>query len=365
MEFQDELSKYKALYDKSSPIVRNYGMVHEGQNWTLCERHIKSLPRQETLLDVSCGRGETRGISGGKMRWHGTETVEELCRPDDVTHAVLPDLPWEFAHWDNVMCCDVIEHIPPEEVGAAMAELVRVAKKTCWMTIDTRQSSFVDPDDPNRRIPLHISRFPRKFWLMYADDIARERGCGCTYSSIRGNKHILLFDMTKSYDPDWYKAKWDDTQQNCPEHSWNYFFYDKYFPLEKIPGIEREASPQSWRLTFEQDVAEHGIRQPILLYNWHHPHFTQPQEPYYIRDGNNRARALWKAGQRYAPCVVFGIHNVERVEGNQWKRPPMTIEQVNHELIKEGQLVWERKWDKLDLPCLTGASHPSEVMSIR
>ena len=111
------------------------------------------------LLDVGAGRGETLQFaqSLGFAPVLGTEVVPELLQPGRVVYAEAHALPFADGAHDHVTCFDVMEHLLPEDVEPALAELFRVAGCTLTVSASERPSVFGGRD-------LHISKRPANEW---------------------------------------------------------------------------------------------------------------------------------------------------------------------------------------------------------
>lgn len=117
-----ELAKYREAYQHD-----DYGMS-EGRREALDEV-LKDI-RGESWLDVSTGRGELMELARkhGFTDVHGTETVPELIR-ENMTLAVLPNLPFSSKVSDVVSLIEVIEHLLPDDIRPALLELDRIATR--------------------------------------------------------------------------------------------------------------------------------------------------------------------------------------------------------------------------------------------
>ena len=356
-EMQGELGKYAFAYNEYEGN-RPYGMIEDGQNWQLAKEYIDTLPNHSSFLDVSCGRGETLAMATARGLYaNGTETVPELCG-ERVTRAVLPNLPFQDKQYDYVLNLDVMEHIEPPNVPACLSEIVRVAAKSARIVIDSKLSTLRDPEDPSIFHHLHIARFPRNYWMLCADEVGKRYNCGVHYRSIREYKHILTFDRTVMYDEGWMVKYRADRSVNC-------FYLDKRFPIARIPDhdrVSRTTLGSTWWPRFLADVEKNGLRSPVLLHNWYDPRGKQPQEPFWIRDGNHRVYAAYKLGWETIPAVVYGMHCIDpyrKTEKMDFKRPPAdTIEEAN-QWIKDGHLEWETLRNGIQVPYLVGASKPA------
>jgi SAM-dependent methyltransferase len=88
-------------------------------------RHLNGLPSGTRVLDAGCGEGVLVQEFAGRLRIEGVDANyrSELVREGSVTA-----LPCEDETFDQVLCLDVLEHLPFDEQAAAVAELFRVLK---------------------------------------------------------------------------------------------------------------------------------------------------------------------------------------------------------------------------------------------
>lgn len=111
-----------------------------------------------SLLDVGAGRGEAlemaRGYGFNPVL--GTEVVPELLN-ENVLHAYAHELPFTRGQFDHVVCFDTLEHLLPQDVELAIAELWHVCSKTLTLSASDRPSVWGGQD-------LHISARPAEEW---------------------------------------------------------------------------------------------------------------------------------------------------------------------------------------------------------
>jgi ubiquinone/menaquinone biosynthesis C-methylase UbiE len=115
------------------------------------------------VLDAGCGRGEVllacarTGAEVAGIDYSedavaiSRETLADVAGAD-VQVGDVTKLPWDTASFDRILFGDVIEHLDPDQVGAAMAEFLRVLKPGGMLLVHTA---------PNRwflRIGWPISR---------------------------------------------------------------------------------------------------------------------------------------------------------------------------------------------------------------
>jgi len=141
-------------------------------------KDIESIPKGSSYLDVGCGRGETLALadSHGLISF-GIEIVPSLCDSDNVFWADITDLPLndDFGY---VSCYDVLEHLPPEDVGPALDELFRVASKALFITTNDRRSRLGEHE-------LHLTRKPREWWEQEFSKRGYNKIEHCTFATER------------------------------------------------------------------------------------------------------------------------------------------------------------------------------------
>lgn len=119
---------------------------------------VDAIPVRSTYLDVGCGRGEmVRRARERGVEAYGLELVPDLCDGKCVVEGLATDMPFGSRSFDVVSCYDVVEHLPPEEVDAALDEIFRVAKGTIYLTTNDKRSVLGD-------LELHLTRMSRSWW---------------------------------------------------------------------------------------------------------------------------------------------------------------------------------------------------------
>lgn len=161
------------IQDRRKAEIAQYSKEYEAPGYRMgqqrkddVERLLRSAPRG-TLLDVSTGRGETLEIAErlGFTDPKGTEVVPALLS-DRVIQAEAHNLPFPDSSIDVVTCFDVLEHLIPEDVGPAITEMVRVARKCVILSASELPSVW------NGR-ELHISRRPASEWEALIKDCSQ------------------------------------------------------------------------------------------------------------------------------------------------------------------------------------------------
>lgn len=115
---------------------------------------LAAVPCRGAYLDVACGRREMLGaaMTMGFLPVQGTEIVPDLIDGIVVLPAWADALPFLDQQFDVVSAWDVLEHIPPDETLASLAELHRVARRHVVLSISNNSSQ------PTKGEELHCTR---------------------------------------------------------------------------------------------------------------------------------------------------------------------------------------------------------------
>lgn len=91
------------------------------------EEFLTAHARAARVLDVGCGRGETRrlAIAAGAASWQGLEVVPELGAPDVAVTGPGELFPFSKNSFDVALCLDVLEHMPDEPAARRLLRQLR------------------------------------------------------------------------------------------------------------------------------------------------------------------------------------------------------------------------------------------------
>lgn len=126
------------------------------------EKTIRKLVRKtgaKTILDYGCGRGDAWGAGGNLHRDIGVKR-KDVTLYDPAFKGNSRVLP-EGRKFDGVLCSDVLEHVPREDVDALIDRLFRHAKLFVWASVCCRPAKKCFPDGTN----LHVTIEPYEWWL--------------------------------------------------------------------------------------------------------------------------------------------------------------------------------------------------------
>lgn len=100
-------------------------------------------PGTETALDVGCGPGTllvrlpVSQAFGTDLGWIG---LRHAHRHRPVLRSSILQLPFADQSVDLVTCCEVLEHLDPKDLSAAVAELWRMARKALLITVPYKEN---------------------------------------------------------------------------------------------------------------------------------------------------------------------------------------------------------------------------------
>ncbi len=126
--------------------------------------HIKEMVKKhgvKTMLDYGCGQGVQYGKDLDLAEKWGV-TVEQYD-PVVPEYSELPD-----STFDMVICVDVLEHIPEEELKGVLTEIFSKATKCVFLTVCPRAAKKTLPDGRN----CHLTIKPLSWWAALVKEIA-------------------------------------------------------------------------------------------------------------------------------------------------------------------------------------------------
>jgi hypothetical protein len=114
----------------------------------------------QTLLDYGCGAGRQYT----EKRWHDAwgGIMPTLYDP------AVPEFSYcRFSQFDGVICTDVLEHVPENELGDVIHDLVRCSRLWCFVSVCCR------PAKRNKTLPgginAHVTIRPPGWWQSMLD----------------------------------------------------------------------------------------------------------------------------------------------------------------------------------------------------
>lgn len=106
----------------------------------------------KTLLDYGCGQGDQYAVKKVHKKWGILPTLYD---PASKRHRIKPT-----GQFDGVICTDVLEHIPEDELDDALTEIFGYAKKFVVLSIATGPAHKKFDDGTN----LHVTIKPEEWW---------------------------------------------------------------------------------------------------------------------------------------------------------------------------------------------------------
>lgn len=130
---------------------RGFSLIdHAGDIAAVCARH-----RPRTLLDYGSGAGDAYRTHAVHHDWHVKRVNITLYDPAFPHIDRLPTV-----QFDGVICSDVLEHLPEDEVDMLICNLFNFAKMFVWASVCCRPAKKTFPDGTN----LHVTVKPIDWW---------------------------------------------------------------------------------------------------------------------------------------------------------------------------------------------------------
>lgn len=137
----------------------------------------------KTLLDYGAGKGKfyheavfnlpTGPVKGLKGLWALDEV--RLYDPGYPPHAGLPT-----GQFDTVICTDVMEHIPEEDLSWVVGELFDYARKLVYVSIATYPADKLLPNGEN----AHVTLKSPDWWIDLFKRVRAERGAAAEFALV-------------------------------------------------------------------------------------------------------------------------------------------------------------------------------------
>lgn len=106
----------------------------------------------EDLLDYGCGKGHQYLNKGLHQEWGGM--MPTLYDPYCAAHSMRP-----HGTFDGVICTDVLEHVPEENILGTLRDLFGYADKFAFLVISTRLAGKCLPDGRNCHLTVQESQW--------------------------------------------------------------------------------------------------------------------------------------------------------------------------------------------------------------
>jgi hypothetical protein len=111
-----------------------------------------------TLLDYGSGAGDAYHDPHNVHHTWGIKRVR--IRLYDPSFKAFSHLPPPGTRYDGVICSDVLEHIPEDQVSAFVQALFSYARKFVWASVCCRPAKKLFPDGTNP----HVTVKPLQWW---------------------------------------------------------------------------------------------------------------------------------------------------------------------------------------------------------
>lgn len=140
----------KEQYEK----MHKQGRFRGGQVWAHRKDIARHLEDGWTIMDYGCATGKAYKDNKLHEKWkvefpylYDPYVKEYNKRPNKTFNAVI--------------CCDVLEHIPEDDVHDVLVDLMTFAEDMVYATISTKEANKALPDGRN----AHLTVKPHEWWM--------------------------------------------------------------------------------------------------------------------------------------------------------------------------------------------------------
>jgi methyltransferase family protein len=199
-----EYGSYYYLHDCGIPYERN-------EHWLgFFDRIAEQIVREfhpSTVLDAGCAMGflveglRKRGVDaeGIDVSEFAISEVHESVAAHCRVASLNEPLPGRY---DLITCIEVLEHIPPEQTGAAITNLCAASDR---LLISTSPSDFGEP--------THLNVQPPEFWSAafashgFFREVDRDLSYITPWATLYVRREEPLPDMVRRYDRAWWRLR--------------------------------------------------------------------------------------------------------------------------------------------------------------
>jgi len=205
-------------------VAKVPGREHYSLKYLRGARIFSYAHQIQGILSFEPGSVVEIGVGGGMvtaaLRSTRIDVTTVDVRPDlkpDVVASVI-DLPFSDGQFDVALCCQVLEHLPFEQFGAALRELRRVSRKGAVISLpDVTAYGFVAAKVPMMQPFAFHWNWPQ--WRPREMSKTRSERSGHCWEI--GFRHYPLARIRKAI----VEAGWTiDADWRVPERRWHHFF---------------------------------------------------------------------------------------------------------------------------------------------
>ena len=154
-----EQSKYESIWGIPAYALRSPGLRH-------LDKMLKMVKPEDAATITDWGSGSGQAADRLHELGYKVSMVDIAANSYKGKYALplavasLWDMPESIKATEYGICCDVMEHIPPEFVDATLAEIAKRTQKKVFFQI-----ALFHDNTYTQAGPLHLSVFPIAWWV--------------------------------------------------------------------------------------------------------------------------------------------------------------------------------------------------------
>ncbi len=157
-----EIFKYDSVYEK---YADTYGQTDEEEpRFKVSRMYLDAIESAKTIFDAGVGKGGFFHLIQSRYACEGIEpsavAIKKFHRNDvRIKNLFIQDIPGHYQEnsFDVVVCLDVLEHIPEQDLDTVFHSLASIGKKYFIFSV-------ANHDDEWDGMQLHVSRFSYTEW---------------------------------------------------------------------------------------------------------------------------------------------------------------------------------------------------------
>lgn len=170
------IEQYKILHNEREGYGNGYN------NNTLKLEHLNKFLQaysSKIILDYGCGKGDLTKYLNKSYTCYGYDPAIDEFNNEH-----------KDKNFDTIVCLDVLEHIPEDEVGALLNHIKSYNVKSLYFIVSTRYAKTLLPDGRN----CHETVKPKEWWQNTFKNIFTEQNVVVTEQKKLNQIRVLIHE---------------------------------------------------------------------------------------------------------------------------------------------------------------------------